>query len=252
MKNKKKLPKVLTVVIASLLSISLLLGGCGSEPPIEATPAILWLNGTHAILTVSNDCDVQIFGGMKRSIINTAVELVSLEDWWGITSKAEMDKTIDSLVIGMHNQRFLEEIEDYDINNMSQSEFEEALKDVDYRLDALYFQNMFDAYQKFGDKAILGWDLSRAVQLCANGYIADFYTYEEATDKAREIGETIQNTFDSWDDFFASYFYGYVYWSEDDTEDTTSEYAKRIKIYDELKKDSSSPINLDWYLNLNE
>jgi hypothetical protein len=111
---------------------------------------------------------------------------------------------------------------------------------------------MFDAYQRFGENAIFAWDLSRAVQLCAAGYIVGFYSYEESTAKAREIGKKIQNTFDSWDDFYASYFYGYAYWSEDDTEDKNSEYAERMRIFDALKKDENSPLHLNWYLDLSE
>jgi len=253
----KKQTKMLVVSIASLLLLSVFLGGCGSKPAADTSPpaadtppSILWLNGTYAILTKANECDVYVFGGMKSNMLNKQIMLASLDEWWGLTNKEEMDEMIDSLVVGRHNPMFLEEIEEYGIIDMSKSEFDEALQDVDDRLDVLYFQNMFDAYQRFGEKAIMGWDLSRAVQLCADGYIAGFYTYEEATDKARKIGVIIQNTFDSWDDFFASYFHGYAYWSDDDIEDANSEYTARMKILNELKNDDKSPLNLDWDLDL--
>ena len=251
----KKTKRVMLGITAVLIILALFLGGCGTKPlddaqPSETTPSVLWLNGTHAVLTKVNYGDVYLFGGMALNNRNRQMTLIALDRWWGVTDKAEMDEMIDLLVNGRHNTAFLEEIEETNIIYMNKSEFDEALKEVTDRLDVIYYQNMFDAYQSFGENAILGWDLSRAVQLCADGYVAGFYSYEEATDKARIIGEKIQNIFDSWDDFYASYFYGYAYWSEDDKEDEKSGYAERIIIFEELKKDENGPLNLDWRLDL--
>jgi hypothetical protein len=174
----------------------------------------------------------------------------SIADSWGVTSKQDLDEMIDSLTIGRHNPRFLEEAEEYGITEMSRSQFEDELKGVDDRESVIFFQNMFDAYQAFGEKAILGWDLSRATQLCANGYIAGFYTYDEAVNKALPIGRKIQKDFASWDDFFDSYMYGYLYWSEDDIDDPESDYVQRVKILKDLKADAKSPLNLNWRLDL--
>ena len=80
--------------------------------------------------------------------------------------------------------------------------------------------------------------------------MVDFYSYEEATNKALKIGEQIQGTFNSWDEFFDSYLHGYLYWSEDDINDPSSGYVKRVKILEDLKKDPKSPLNLDWKLDL--
>ena len=225
-------------------------GGTSGTKPSDTPPSILWLNGTYAVLTKINRGDVTIFGGVAHNNINKRDIMMALDDSWDVSTKAELDEMIDSLTVGRHNARFLDEIEEYEISYMSKSEFDEALGELDNRLDVMFFQNMFDAYQKFGENAIMGWDLSRAVQLCAYGYIADFYSYDEATDKARKVGTVIQKTFDSWDDFFASYLYGYEYWSEDDIEDANSSYVKRVKILDELKKDDKSPLHLDWHLDL--
>ena len=249
---KIKNMQLLIVTLVSLLVLSIICGGCSAKPPKNTPPSILWLNGTYAVLTKVNENDVYRWGGMKPITTDKQIELNSIKEWWEVTNKEEMDETIDSLVAGRHNPRLLAELEYYDIISMDKEIFAEALQDVDNRLDVLFFQNIFDAYQRFGENAIFAWDLSRAVQLCADGYIAGFYSYEESTAKARKIGEIIQNTFDSWDDFYASYFYGYAYWSEDDIEDNNSNYTKRIKILDELKKDANGPLGLDWRLDLSE
>ena len=177
---------------------------------------------------------------------------ITLDNSWEIKTKEDLDLMIDSLGNGMHNPIFLGEAEEYGITGMSRAVFESELKEVDDREIVMFFRNMFEAYQTFGDKAILGWDLSRATQLCAYGYIAEFYSYVEAVEKALAVGRIIQSQFGSWDDFYASYLFGYAYWSEDDLEDPQSDYSQRVKILKDLKADPKSPLNLDWYLNLSK
>ena len=238
----------MTRFVLILVFLSLFQTSCSSN---EDTPEpVLWINGTHAILTKVNNGNVNRFGTVARSGSNRTSVKNTLNNSWEVTTKEELDKMIDSLVAGRHNPMFLEEAEKYDIIKMSREEFENELSAVQDRDLIMYFRNMFEAYQAFGERAILAWDLSRATQLCAFGYIAEFYTYEEAVDKAFAVGKVIQNNFNSWDDFYTSYFYGYAYWSEDDLEDPRSEYSRRVNIYNDLKKDPKSPLNLDWNLEL--
>jgi hypothetical protein len=219
----------------------------------ESTPdPILWINGTHAVLTKVNRGDVKRFGTTARTSSSKAMFRNSLEQSWEVKTKADLDSMIDTLCEGRHNPRFLEEADEYGITIMSRDEFESEIKGVDDRESAMYFRNMFEAYQAFGENAIMGWDLSRATQLCAYGYIADYYSYDEAVDKAFAVGRIIQSIFGSWDDFYASYFFGYAYWSEDDLEDPKSDYSKRVNILNNLKKDPKSPLNLNWNLDLSK
>ncbi|MDR2951973.1 MAG: DUF1266 domain-containing protein [Treponema sp.] len=204
-------------IIIIFLCLSLFQAGCSKKE--EITEPVLWINGTHAVLTEVNGGDVYRFGTVARGILNRTKIRNTLENSWEIKTKEDLDSMIASLIEGRHNQKFLEEAEDYGITAMSRAEFESELESVSEKEEVMYFRNMFDAYQAFGGKAILGWDLSRATQLCAFGYVAEFYSYDEAADKALAAGKVIQNCFNSWDDFYASYFYGYAYWSEDDLED---------------------------------
>jgi len=251
---KKIRNKTLPAICVSLVFCLAALGGCGiskaSTAETDTPEPIQWCNGTYAVLTEINNGDSSLFGGMAHNSINRQTVLNALDESWEVTTKEELDEMIGSLTVGRHNPRFLQEAREYGITSMSASEFKAALEGVENREDVNYFQNMFDAYQQFGGSAIMGWDLSRAVQLCGYGYIADFYTYEDATAKALEICGQIQGTFDSWDGFFASYLYGYVYWSEDDVEDPDSSYVKRVNILKDLKDDETSPLNLDWNLDL--
>ena len=235
-------------LVLLFLCISLFQTACSNK--VETPEPLLWINGTHAVLTESNGGDIYLFGTLKHSSANRAMIRNTLENWWDVTTKQELDDVIDSLAEGRHNPTFLGEAEAYGITDMSREEFEHELRSIDDREIVMYFRNMFDAYQEFGEKAIMGWDLSRATQLCAYGYIADFYSYDEAAEKSLAIGRLIQSNFGSWDDFYTSYFYGYAYWSDDDIEDPQSEYAKRVTIFNKLQEDSKSPLKLDWNLNL--
>lgn len=250
MKSRKAYKKKIFAAILSMLGCLIVLAGCGTSEASNVSEPIQWCNGTYAVLTKLNNGNISIFGGMAHNIVNKQVMLKTLDEAWGVTTKEELDEMIGSLTAGHHNPVFLEEAEEYGITDMTPNEFEAALEGVKSSEAANYFKNMFDAYQQFEGNAIMGWDLSRAVQLCAYGYIADFYSYEDSTNAAIEICKQIQNTFDSWDDFFASYLYGYVYWSEDDVDDPKSDYAERVKLLQDLKFDKTSPLNLDWNLDL--
>jgi hypothetical protein len=201
-------------------------------------------------LTKVNGGNVNRFGTVAPSSSNRTIMRNTLLNSWEITTKEELDSMIDSLVMGRHNPQFLEKAEEYGITSMNREQFESELSGVDSREAIMYFRNMYEAYHGFGDKAIMGWDLSRATQLCAYGYIAELYSYDEAVDKALAVGRIIQDTFTSWDTFYTSYFFGYAYWSEDDLEDPKSNYLQRVKIFYDLKEDPKSPLNLDWNLDL--
>jgi hypothetical protein len=236
--------------ILSLTCLSLFQTACSNKNDVPES--ILWINGTHAVLTKVNGYNVNRFGTVARSSSNRTMMRNTLVDSWEITTREDLDQMIDSLIEGRHNPMFLEEAEEYGITIMSRDEFESELKGVDDRETIMYFRNMFEAYQAFGEKAILGWDLSRATHLCAFGYIAEFYSYDEAVDKALAVARIIQKQFGSWEDFYTSYLFGYAYWSEDDLEDSRSGYSQRVKIVNDLKKDKKSPLNLSWYLDLSK
>ena len=207
---------------------------------------ISWLNGTFAILTVANGGDLNTFGGFEPSARLEREWKSTLDAWWGIDNKGELLSVIDELTVGLHNPGFLEEAEYYEITSMTEEEFINELQYIEDEEDILYFLTLFSAYYFYGEDAIMGWDLSRAVQLCAQGFLAGYLDFEEALEKAASIGKIIQRTFDSWEDFWDSYFYGYFYWSED-----VDGLEQRIEIHEELAEKANSPLNLDWLLDLN-
>ena len=233
-----------------VLAASAILAACSGRNDVPES--VLWINGTHAVLTRVNGGDVSRFGTMPANAVNRTMMRTSLEQWWGVTSRQELESVIDSLSRGaQHNQRFMSEAEMYGITAMSRGEFEAALQGVASREDALFFRNMFEAYQAFGANAIMGWDLSRATQLSAHGYVAGFFTRDEAIDIALGVGALIQGAFDSRADFYRSYMFGFAYWSGADFGDPRSEFAGRAGIAEALMSEAGSPLALAWRTELN-
>lgn len=213
----------------------------------------LWINGTHAVLATLNDWNLKLFGGdFPPDSIPIQDSVKVLEEQWGIHNKEELNNMIYRLRNGLHNPYALQEIYSNGINTMTQKQFNTYIQTIDSELTVIQFKNLYDSYQRFGDNAIMGWDLSRATALCAFGYRAGFFTYEEAFSLATEISKQIQKTFNCWDDFYDSYMYGFVFWIEGDISnpDYNYNYNSRLQIISSLKKDPNSSYYLDWNLNL--
>lgn len=216
----------------------------------EIPQPILWVNGTYAVLGKINMWNPKIFGGFGD--VASKIECKpALKNSWGVKNKQDLDETIQELVEGMHNNSLVSKVYDSEINTLSREEFEEEMKKLDKKEVVTYFTNMYNIYEKFGDNAILGWDLSRATSLCSMGCKAGFYTYQEGLTKALEISRQIQSTFNSWDEFHESYMAGYLFWSKDSVTSRGSGYNQRLKIIAGFKKDPKSFCHLDWNLDLN-
>lgn len=206
---------------------------------------VLWINGTHAILTLLNGGDVKIFGGFEPSPAIQAEWLHSLEAAWDITDRDDLVYMIDTLTLGRHNPRFIEEVKYYELDDITEEELYNELMFLDDEEEIMFFAMLFNAYDMFGENAIMGWDLSRAAQLCAQGYLAGFLSYEEALERALAVGKVIQQIFVSWDDFWESYFIGYYWWSKD-----LDGLFERLDIYGDLEAIPNSPLKLNWNLDL--
>lgn len=216
---------------------------------------VYWINGTCAIVTELNGLDLKYFGGVKDQKAYAQAMQETLKSAWGIENKEDLLAMVESLKKNQrHNRKFLEELAELGCDTtMSVEEFQSWMANEDYDEDMInYMSAGYMAYKEYGDNAIFAWDLSRATQLLGQGYLVGYIEYAEALDLALEISKDIQSTFDSWDSYWDSYMMGYVYWSEDLMTDSSSSYAKRVKILDKLKAAKDSPLQLDWNLELNK
>lgn len=213
----------------------------------ELSDTLRWFNGTYAVITKLNGGDLNLVAGYEPSDMSQKLEQSLLERDWGVTDRASLDETLDWLLTEGHNEEALYMFTDIGVEGMSREEIATAMNESGFdEEEQIMILAIYDAKAAYGENAIAGWDLSRAMSLMGWGYLAGYYTYEEAMDKSLETAQMIQQTFGSWDDFFNSYFLGYSYWSEQDLEDPTSKAYERRAVYEELKADPVGVYSVDW------
>lgn len=213
---------------------------------VETTDTIQWFNNTCAVLTAVNSWENTMFGGLPANEASKQITQALLDNWWGVTDRASADETMDWLLAEGHRASFTDDMEYLEQAGAGEVPAEERvdffLENFDIEVEeAENYAVWYGYYEKYGDKALLGWDYSRAMSILGNYYLSGYYTEAEALDKSMEVAKMIQESFDSWDDFMESYFVGYEYWAEESSEE-------RRGIYEEMKAQADSPYNVDWNL----
>lgn len=215
---------------------------------VETTDTIQWINNTYAVLTAVNGWDYTMFGGLPANDENLASVQDLLNEWWSVTDRGTADETMDWLLSEGHRTSFADDMEylvEVGVADVAEEERVDFLLenfDVDAEEAESYAEGLA-FYEQYGENAIAAWDYSRAMSLLGYYYLAGYYTEEEALDKAFEVAQTIQGTFDSWDGFMESYFEGYEYWAGESSDE-------RRGIYEEIKTASDNPYSIDWNLTL--
>ena len=87
MKLSKLIPAVFSIVLTFFIV------ACSKEK----SDTIRWFNATHAILTATNQGDVEIYGGEKPSAEAKQTYRNMLKEWWDITNKEQLVETIITL-----------------------------------------------------------------------------------------------------------------------------------------------------------
>ncbi len=239
----KKRKKVLIIVIVSVL---LFLSGCGKA--VETSETVRWFNASNALLINLNQWDYQKYGGLKPNPVNQEIVKAVLDDSWDVTDKESAQETLDWLLaegqrmVFDEDMRWLDEIGLGEISPEKRVDFLMANLEINEE-QAQFFAGWYDKYEKYGIDASSGWDYNRALSQLANFYLAGYFTQEEALDASLEVAKTIQEHFDSWDDYMESYFAGYEYWAEESSEE-------RRAIYEELKNAEDNPYSIDFKTTL--
>lgn len=216
----------------------------------DTSDTVRWFNATYAILNKANGGNVNLAGGFEASDAIKETMVSILERDWEITDRATLDEQVNWLISEGHNKDALDYLSEQGAaDGMTRDELIAAMEsNVFTAEEKTVMLAAYDAKTDFGDNALKAWDQSRAMQLMGFGYLSGYCTYQEAMNKSLEIAGTIQTTYASWDEFIKSYFYGYEYWSGEDTETADSGANERLAIYEELKASENSPFSLDWNL----
>lgn len=217
---------------------------------------IQWFNATYAPLTAANNGDYTLIGGDEKNPYFTQLYAAVISRDWGVDNRKDAYDMIEWLIYEGHHQSYLERIrqmeEDgwFELDSLeAKEEIEKAANDTEEKNKYL---TAYHTYQIYGEKGIKAWDLCRAIQLCGDYYLCDYYTLEEAMNQSLLIAKLIQEEYGSWEEMAESYLLGYEYWRGEDGSDKYSATYRRRTIYEELQEEPQGPYTVDWNTELKD
>lgn len=213
---------------------------------VEITDTVRWFNASYAVLTELNGWDYNRFAGIQANESSKALQIASLEEWWGVTDRATADETLDWILSAGHRTDFVEDVTFLEEYGIDQAEDPVSFILENFELtedEARMYVDWYEMYKQYGENAIAGWDYCRALNLMSFYYLAGYYTEQEALDKSLEIAQTVQPLFESWDELIESYMRGYEYWAGESSDE-------RMAIYEDLKTREDNPYQVDFKTEL--
>ncbi len=237
--------KALVVLLAAVL-LAAVTAGCGKN--VDKSDTVRWINGTQALRAEVNGWDCAVFGGEAVKDDAAASRKERLAEEWEVTDRASADETVDWLLSEGHRMSFAERMDlltESGLAGAAEGERTDFIYEH-YELteeEAQRYAQLYKAYEEAGADAVSAWDYSRAISVLADGYVAGYYTKEEALDRSLEIAGVMQGIYGSWDAFADSYLRGYEYAAEESS-------RERKGIYETLKAAEDSVYLLDWNLAL--
>jgi hypothetical protein len=211
-----------------------------SQFPVKPlSPAQEWAVATSAILWERNKDRHDVLGIQVQTPENDQRANKILSDWWGVTNKETLLRTMRSLQKGGHRRQF--EQLGVEVESLSEDQFQQRLtaakgNEQGYR----DLQLVREHYKKLGPKSLLAWDYGRYVALARWGYQAGFLTETEAWELIMPAARKLQKTYDSWEDFGKTYLIGREFWSVEQTKLNGQLYSNGYK---KLLTEPRSPWN---------
>lgn len=146
---------------------------------------------------------------------------------WGIAGRDGLISLVQRMTPHGHNDDFQDAAAI--VNSLSGT----GLKELIARssgTDQYMWRYTKEISERWGDKGILAWDLSRMGAMVQWGYNAGYITYEEALKLVEPAARMAQENFTSWDEFYLNYLDGYNWWARNDV------YTERERYETEIKK----------------
>ena len=210
-----------------------------------------WMCSAYAIYSAYNDKSLEVVGGLAgddREWYRKEVK-EALAGGWGIYDRKDVEDTLEDLLEEGHRKQYKEavsELKKAEILELSSGEamVEIAGYDSLSEEEVCKYQTAYEAYQKYGENGIDGWDYCRALQILGDCYQAEYINLEECLDLSLPIAQELQKTYENWDGVAESYLYGYSFWKGERTDDYDSQ--KRWEVYEELKNMESGPYTVPY------
>jgi hypothetical protein len=131
-----------------------------------------------------------------------------LSEWWDVDSPSDLDVILNWLYDEGHNARCLalcDEIRSLDYTDPTTDEDEPEAR--------AFYRFLLKEHAYFEDKEMVGWDLSRLVNVARWGYNSKYITADDAWEWIRLASQGLQDAFESWLDMGVNFLMGYRYWS---------------------------------------
>ncbi|MDP8248671.1 MAG: DUF1266 domain-containing protein [Candidatus Tritonobacter lacicola] len=175
-----------------------------------------WALAASALLAERNDERHDLLGGRERIAKDMEMWRAGLVKGWNVGDHEDLLATLRLLEEEGDRKEFTEL--GAHVTSLSKRKYKKFLKKA--RRDAeLYnrIQLAKEHHDKLGEKSLAGWDYCRYISLCRWGYLAGYFTEEEAWARIIPAASKLQGRFDSWEDLGANYLIGREFWSHEDT-----------------------------------
>lgn len=166
------------------------------------------------------------FGMYDRTASQVQTTRSGLVSNWGVSKREDVFRLVPSMTYHGHNDDFQEAAAV--ANNLTDEEFA-ALIAMSGATDKYMWSYTKEISERWGDKGILAWDLSRMGAMVQWGYNAGYLTYEEALELIEPAARLTQETFSSWHEFYLNYLDGYSWWARNNIYTARETYEEELK-----------------------
>ncbi len=207
------------------------------------SPTLRWMNTAGSILLAANPgTDFRELGGygprMRGENYQKSVK-TSLWEYWGIQGHEEAVEEMRTLITRGMRRRYGEEMArlDRQYQGYSEEQLIEVAKQTNPKANEdSFLPSMLMAYRRYGENALLGWDMGRCAYIIQWCYLVGYVDMQEMLDIGVEAGKKAQAFFQNWEEMTESYLLGGQYWAREDRNDPNSMTAERWKLYEKLWK----------------
>ena len=203
------------------------------------SPTLRWMNAAGSILiAASQHTNFHLLAGWRdnnefdRESIKTM-----LWDYWGIqgheTAIKEMRSLIDEGMRASYRRKM--ELLSHKYKDATEVQLIEEARKTNPKADEdSYLPKMLTAWRRYGENALLGWDMGRCAYITQCCYLAGYINMKEMLDLCVDAGTKAQAFFQNWEEMMESYLLGGQFWQHEDKNDPKSMTAERWKLYEQL------------------
>lgn len=150
------------------------------------------------------------FGMYRRTAVSVKSSRNGLDNNWGGNDRAHIIGLVQRMTAHGHNDSFQAAAQDANALTPSGLTY---LVSISGEVDQYMWPYTKSLSEKWGDRGILAWDLSRMGAMVQWGYQTGRLTYEEALALVEPAARLAVENFSSWEEFYENYLDGYNWWA---------------------------------------